>query len=205
MRHFIICGIGTDVGKTIASCHLAVALGYDYWKPIECGESDTEKVRTLIGPIGIHCHKPIYQLKAPLSPYQASCKEKITLDPLKIILPSTQNGLIIESCGGLMVPFTRNELISDIFSKWDCAWILVIRSYLGCINHSLLTHAWMKTERYKIAGVILNGSFDPMIKEYLLAQTGLSCLGELPADCPLTSSDIQRRSSSWNAQLHALI
>ena len=51
MKRIFVTGIGTDIGKTVASAILVEALKADYWKPIQAGElqnTDTMKVKNLI-------------------------------------------------------------------------------------------------------------------------------------------------------------
>ena len=38
MKKYFITGIGTEVGKTIASAIITQALKADYWKPVQAGE-----------------------------------------------------------------------------------------------------------------------------------------------------------------------
>jgi len=51
MKRYFVTGIGTGIGKTVASAILVEALKSDYWKPIQAGDlhqTDTMKVKSLI-------------------------------------------------------------------------------------------------------------------------------------------------------------
>src|ERR1035437_7015786 len=113
MKSFFVTGIGTDVGKTIASAILVEALSSDYWKPIQAGEldnTDSMKIRSLISNKKSVIHPETYRLSLPMSPHAAALADKIKINIKKIILPKTTNTLIIEGAGGLMVPLSDESL-----------------------------------------------------------------------------------------------
>ena len=93
MRLFVT-GIGTEVGKTIASSILVEALKADYWKPVQAGElenSDTMKVKSLISNTQSVFHKEAYQLNSPMSPHAAAERDNIRIELSKITPPKTEN------------------------------------------------------------------------------------------------------------------
>ena len=70
-----ITGIGTDVGKTVASAIVTQALEADYWKPVQAGDlelSDTHKVKNQVANEKSHFHPNAYALNTPASPHLAS-------------------------------------------------------------------------------------------------------------------------------------
>ena len=96
-----ITGIGTDVGKTIASAIVTEALQADYWKPIQAGDlsnSDSHKIKKYISNDTTIIHENSYQLNTPASPHFAAEIDGTTIDLNKIIEPITENHLVIESC-----------------------------------------------------------------------------------------------------------
>lgn len=140
-KTFFITGIGTEVGKTIASAIVTEAMGADYWKPIQAGDlknSDSHKVKKLVSNTDSHFFDNSYALNTPMSPHAAAEIDGIEIDLKMIKRPVTEKALVIEGAGGLMVPLNNKEVIADIISKEDVV-ILVSRHYLGSINHTLLS------------------------------------------------------------------
>ncbi len=86
----------------------------------------------------------------------------------KIELPNTANHLIIEGAGGILVPLNKTHYVIDIAKKFDAEVILVVRNYLGCINHSLLSIDYLMKNNFKLKGLILNGNFDAMVEESIV-------------------------------------
>src|SRR6195952_5566707 len=140
-KPLFITGIGTGIGKTIISAILVEKLKADYWKPIQSGdldESDTLKVKSLITNTKSVFHPEAYRLTQPYSPHKSADLDNVIIEADKIILPETDNQLIIEGAGGLMVPLADNFLMIDLIKTLNTEVILVSKHYLGSINHTLL-------------------------------------------------------------------
>ncbi|MBN9376867.1 MAG: dethiobiotin synthase [Chlamydiales bacterium 38-26] len=201
-KKFIVTGIGTEVGKTIASAILVHLLSGDYWKPIECGneeEKDSKIMKKLIDPRLHTVYPPAYSLQMPVSPHQAARAENVVIEPKKIYLPKTEKPLIIETAGGLMVPLNQKILNIDLFQLWEAAWILVSRHYLGSINHTLLTVDQLKTRGVNILGLIFNGLPQKDTEEAILSFTQLPLLGRLLPEQKIESSIIKKYAFLWKA------
>ena len=87
MNNIFITGIGTGVGKTVASACVTEALGAQYWKPIQAGlqdTTDTQTVRALISEPS-HVKDELYRLHMPASPHLAASREGITIYEEKIV------------------------------------------------------------------------------------------------------------------------
>jgi len=182
-RTLFITGIGTGIGKTIVSAVLTEKLKSDYWKPIQSGDlddSDTLKVKGLVSNTASVFHTEAYRLTQPYSPHKSAAIDGITIDLNKIIAPKTNNNLLIEGAGGLMVPLNDEYLMIDLIKKLDVEVLLVSQNYLGSINHTLLSVAMIKQYDIKIAGIIFNGKTDENSESYILNYTGLKLLGHLP-------------------------
>jgi len=172
--NLFITGIGTNVGKTVVSAILTEALEADYWKPIQSGTiegKDSETVTSLISNSKTVIHPETYLLKQPLSPHFAAKLDGVTIEMEKLQLPTTCNHLIIEGAGGLLVPINKNEYVIDVAKKIDCEIVLVISSYLGCINHTLLSIEYLKRNNFKIYALVFNGDFDLEVKQSILDYT----------------------------------
>lgn len=179
MKRFFVTGIGTDVGKTVASAILVESLHADYWKPIQAGDldnTDTMKVRSLISNTKSEFHPEIYQLTKPMSPHAAAEADGVKINIDALALPITSNSLIIEGAGGLMVPLNDEFLVVDLIQKLKAEVILVSKNYLGSINHTLLTVEALKKRGIPIAGIIFNGKSNKSSEDYILNYTGLKKL-----------------------------
>lgn len=178
MRLFVT-GIGTEVGKTIASSILVEALKADYWKPIQAGEldnSDTQKVKNLISNATSIFHKEAYQLNSPMSPHAAAERDNTTILLSKINAPKTDNHLIIEGAGGLLVPLNNQECILDIIPNLNAEVVIVSRHYLGSINHTLLTIQALKAKKIAIKGIIFSGNENNDTESIILKMSNIPML-----------------------------
>jgi dethiobiotin synthetase len=176
-----ITGIGTDVGKTITSAIITQSLEADYWKPIQAGDldnSDSHKIQRYIANDQTVIHENSYKLNTPASPHLAAKIDGITIDLKQIIEPKTENHLIIEGAGGLLVPLNDNDCIIDLIQK-DYKIILVSRHYLGSINHTLLSFEALKSRNLKVAGIIFSGDENQASEEIILNKTKAKFIGRI--------------------------
>jgi dethiobiotin synthetase len=158
-----ITGIGTDVGKTIASAIMVEHYQADYWKPVQSGDlhnSDTMKVQAMVSNSVSKFHAETYRLNQPFSPHKSAQLDGVTIDLEKFILPQTNNQLIIEGAGGLMVPLNDQQYVVDLISKLNVEVMLVVKHYLGSINHTVLSLELLKQRNIKLHSIIYNGPAD---------------------------------------------
>ena len=157
----IVAGTDTNVGKTIVSSLLVSKLNAHYWKPIQCGELDTGGDSATIKKLtGINENRIIpeaYRLKMAASPNQAAEAEGITIEDKNLILPSHDGPLVVELAGGLMVPLRDNWLQIDQIKIWNLPVVLVARSGLGTLNHTLLSLEAMEKRNIQVRTITLNG------------------------------------------------
>jgi dethiobiotin synthetase len=178
-----VSGIGTGIGKTMVSAVLVEKLKADYWKPIQSGDldkSDSFSIKNLISNKDSKIHPETYRLSQPYSPHKSAAIDKLNIDPQKIILPQTNNTLIIEGAGGLMVPLTDRFLMIDLIKKLTAPVVLVSQNYLGSINHTLLSIEALKRYGIPIKGIIFNGVKDIYTKEFILQYSEIALLGHIP-------------------------
>ncbi|WP_159799917.1 dethiobiotin synthase [Flavobacterium sp. MK4S-17] len=176
-----ITGIGTDVGKTVASAIITEALQADYWKPVQAGElenSDSHKVKRYISNTQSVIHKSSYTLSTPASPHFAAAEEDVVIDIKNITEPETQNHLVIEAAGGVLVPLNDTDIIIDLI-KPDYKVVVVSRHYLGSINHTLLTCEALKSRGISIGGIIFSGAEVQATESVILAKTGIKLIGRI--------------------------
>lgn len=182
-RKFIVAGIGTEIGKTICSAILCESLKADYWKPIQAGEldqSDSNTIKRLITNESTKIQKEAYRLQSPMSPHASAKIDGITIDKEKLILPTSENDLIIELAGGLMVPLTKDYLNIDWIQETGLPVILVSNYYLGSINHTLLSLEILKSRKIPLAGLIFNGEKTSSTFDVIMHRTDVDCLLEIP-------------------------
>lgn len=157
----IIAGTDTNVGKTIVSSLLVNKLDAHYWKPVQCGDLDTGGDSATVKKLsGIKANRIIpeaYRLKMPASPNQAAAAEGITIDKENLKLPNHEGALVVELAGGLMVPLRDDWLQIDQVKVWNLPVVLVARSGLGTLNHTLLSIEALENRNIKVATLILNG------------------------------------------------
>jgi dethiobiotin synthetase len=194
----VICGTDTDVGKTVVSALVVQGLGARYWKPVQCGlegGGDRERLRALIDPPADRLLQEAYRLAAPASPHWAAEREGLAIDPGRLALPHEEGDplpLVVETAGGLMVPLRRDWLQIDQIEHWGLPVLLVARSGLGTLNHTLLSLETLRRRRIPVLGLVLNGPLHPDNPRTLAELGGTAVLAELPPLEPLEASGLRR-------------
>jgi dethiobiotin synthetase len=181
-QQYIIAGIGTEIGKTFISSILTEALQADYWKPIQSGAldfTDTDTVRSLISNNKTVFHPETYRLNQPMSPHAAAAIDGVEIELSKFQLPQTDNHLIIELAGGIMVPLNDQETNLDLIKKLNVSVILVSKNYLGSINHTLLSAEILKLNNIPVKGLIFNGEQNKYSEDFILNYTKIQLLGRI--------------------------
>ena len=206
-----ITGIGTDVGKTIASAIITQSLEADYWKPVQAGDldnSDSHKIQKLTSTVTSSAverqiFENSYKLNTPASPHLAAEIDGITIDLKKIIEPSTNNHLVIEGAGGILVPLNDNDCIIDLIQS-DYKVILVSRHYLGSINHTLLTFEALKNRNIAVAGIVFSGDENKASEEIILSKTKAKYIGRIENEPYFDQNVIQYYADKFRDSLLAL-
>ena len=191
--NYFVTAIDTDSGKTIVSAILCEALRADYWKPVQSGEldnSDTMKVKSLVSNEITVFHKETYGLTQPYSPHKSAALDGLEIDPQQFVLPDTNNNLIIEGAGGLMVPLNNSFLVIDLIKQLNAEVILVSQNYLGSINHTILSAQILKQYQIPVAGIIFNGDKEPYSEDFILQYTGIKLLGHIPTCNSIAKSTV---------------
>ena len=173
MKQFIVAGIGTEIGKTVVSAILTAGLKADYWKPVQAGDldqGDAYWIRNWVPSATVH--PSIYALTQPMSPHSAAEIDGITITLENFKIPTDQT-LIVELAGGIMVPLNDRETNLDFIKHLNLPVILVSKNYLGSINHTLLSYELLKQHGVQIAGLVFNGPENPSGEKFILNHTGL--------------------------------
>ena len=180
---FIICGTDTDIGKTLISSFFVKGLNSFYWKPIQSGiesQTDSQTVEKLAQLSKEKIIKEAYVFTKPLSPHWAAEIDQKTINFEKLRLPKVQGSLIVETAGGLMVPITRNFLQIDQIKQWNLPVILVCKSSLGTLNHTLLSIEALKRRNIEILGLVVNGQKHLDNPRTLVDFSGIPLIAEFP-------------------------
>ena len=174
-----VTGIDTNVGKTVVAAIMTEALEADYWKPIQSGDlehSDSQKIKELLSNQKTKIFENAYAFENPASPHFAANVENRTIDINEIKRPETNNILVIEGAGGVLVPLNETHLVIDLMLPEDQI-VVVSKNYLGSINHTLLTIEALKNRKLNIAGIVFNGVKNEATESIILKYSGLKCLG----------------------------
>ena len=185
---FIVTGTDTDVGKTVFAAALVGALDGFYWKPVQAGlegGGDSTLAARLSGLPQSRILPETYRLTTPCSPHRAAAIDGVAIDPALLALPDVDRPLVVEGAGGVLVPLTRSLTYANVFGRWGCPAILVARTALGTINHSLLSIEALRSRGIDILGVAFVGEANPD-SEAIIAELGkVPRLGRLPNLAPL--------------------
>jgi dethiobiotin synthetase len=192
----IVGGTDTDVGKTVVSALLVQGLGACYWKPVQSGlaeGSDSQWVQTMLSLPPERLLKESYRLQAPVSPHWAAEQEQVVIDPNRLSLPSGDGPLVVETAGGVMTPLGRDWLQIDQIRGWGLPLVLVARSGLGTLNHTLLSLEALRHRSIPVLGLVLNGPLHPDNPRTLEQLGGVPVLAQLPRLEPLNAAALQRQ------------
>ena len=173
MKQFIVAGIGTEIGKTVVSAILTTGLKADYWKPVQAGDldqGDAYWIRNWVPSATVH--PSTYALTQPMSPHSAAEIDGITITLENFKIPTDQT-LIVELAGGIMVPLNDRETNLDFIKHLNLPVILVSKNYLGSINHTLLSYEILKQHGIPMAGIVFNGPENSSGEKFILNHTGL--------------------------------
>ena len=192
----IVAGTDTDVGKTVVSALLVQGLAARYWKPVQSGladGSDSQWVQERLNLPPGRILNESYRLQAPVSPHWAAEQEQLLIDPQRLSLPPGDEPLVLETAGGVMTPLRRDWLQIEQIGRWGLPLVLVARSGLGTLNHTLLTLEALRHRSIPVLGLVLNGPLHPDNPRTLAELGGVPVLAQLPRLEPLDAAALQRQ------------
>jgi dethiobiotin synthase len=164
-----------------------------YWKPVQAGleETDEATIRALTEAGDERFIATTYSLPEPLSPHEAAKRAGVVIEMDNFKLPNDDEPLIVEGAGGLMVPLNGNSLVIDLIVQLGLPAILVCRTGLGTINHSLLSLEALRARNIPVAGVILNGPDVPHNRAAIETYGKVRIIGHIPPLEPLTRKTLE--------------
>jgi dethiobiotin synthase len=202
LRGVFVTGTGTGVGKTVVSAallHRYEAPSLRYWKPVQTGtlqDDDTSSVMALSG-----CGPSVVldagvRLPQPVSPHLAARLEGQVIrvpELMERIAREPDAVWVVEGAGGVLVPLDDHTTIAVLMRALALPVVVVARSDLGTINHTLLTLEALRTRALRVAGVVMFGVPHPENRAAIEHYGKAAVLGELPPLDPLTADDL----GSW--------
>lgn len=203
-RGFFITGIGTEVGKTVASAIMVSTLNASYWKPVQAGDlhdTDTDKVQRLTG---CTAHPERFRLQRPMSPHAAAAAEGIGIRTGDFILPESETPIVVEGAGGVLVPLNDKETMLDLMLHLALPVIVVSRNYLGSINHTLLTVEVLRARRIEVAGILFNGQKNEETERVILGMSRLPLLGRIPLMKEVTPEEVDSAAQGIAPHIRSL-
>lgn len=187
---FVVAGTDTDVGKTVFAAALTGALDAWYWKPVQAGlddagGSDSASVARLSSVAASRILPEAYRLNTPCSPHFAAELDEVEIDTERLDLPGVEGPLIVEAAGGLLVPLSRSVTYIEVLARWSCPVILVARTKLGTINHSLLSLEALRARDISVHGIAFVGDSNDESERIICEMGKVQRLGRLPFLDPL--------------------
>jgi len=192
-----VTGTDTDVGKTVVAAALTLGLDAYYWKPIQSGltpSTDTADVRRWTGLPGERFVPESYRLREPMSPHAAAEIDDVTIHVERIVateLP-TDRPVVIEGAGGLMVPLNGTDLMIDLVARLGAPVVLVARTALGTLNHTLLSVSELRRRSIPLLGVVLNGDEHESNRRAIERYGEVPVLGRVPRLDTLDTPSLRR-------------
>lgn len=203
-----VTGIGTGIGKSVVSAILCEALGADYWKPVQAGnldDSDSMTVSRLVSNPRTKVHSERYRLTLAASPHTAAAHDGIEIERESFVLPGTSRDLVIEGAGGVLVPLAKGLLVVDLIKDLQAQAVVVSRSYLGSINHTLLTVEALKRRGIPILGIVFNGPENRSGEDFIREHTELRSLGRVEDEPLVDQATVSQYASRFRQVLHFLL
>lgn len=190
MKGVFVTGTDTGIGKTLVAAWLAQHWGAAYWKPVQSGSvegTDADEVGKLAPAAVVHPSAVV--LKAPLSPHEAARRERTRVDLSSLLPPpATERPLVVEGAGGVMVPINEVALMIDLMERVGLPAVIVARTALGTINHTLLTLEALRRRSMPILGVVLNGQRNPANRQAIEHFGAVPVLAEIQPLFAVTAS-----------------
>jgi malonyl-CoA O-methyltransferase len=189
------------VGKTLVSACLVRKWQADYWKPAQTGVAeepgDSETVAHLASLPPSRVHPPRHVFEAPLSVEAAAALEGRQVRLADFTLPAASAPLVVEGAGGVLVPLAQGVLMIDLMAQLDLPVVLVARTALGTINHTLLSLAALRARNVRVAGVVLAGAPYPGNRDSIARHGAVRILHELPVLAEVTPASVARASETF--------
>jgi dethiobiotin synthetase len=121
-----------------------------------------------------------YVLPDAMAPHEAARRAGIRIDMAKLEPPATSRLLVVEGAGGMLVPLTGEAYVIDLAAELHLPILLVARSTLGTINHTLLSIEALRRRGLPLAGVVINGPETPHNRVAIERYGDVDVIAEIP-------------------------
>ena len=215
MKSLFITGTDTDVGKTYITAGLAIMLrkmGVDVgvMKPFAAGVVQkkgykSEDVEILTKSAQTNDPENLVNpqfFPIPASPYTAWKKLKIKPKIPLILsgfkkLSNMHEMLLVEGMGGILTPILEDYYVTNLIKDMKIPTIIVTRSKVGTVNHTLMTVKMCEKYKIPIKGIIINNFDDGgypinQLRKDLEALTGVKVLGSIPFIDDMSDESLHR-------------
>lgn len=194
MKGLFVTGTDTGVGKTVAAAALMHRYRGNrplrYWKPIQTGieiDDDTATLRSLGACSEDELFDQGVRLPKPVSPHLAAqwAGQRIDLAELLGLVPDGNTTWIVEGAGGVLVPINESQTMADWIACLGLPVLVVARSGLGTINHTLLTLEALRARSLRVAGVMMIGEPNVDNRAAIEQYGHVPVVAEMPVLTPL--------------------
>jgi len=203
MKSLFITGTDTNVGKTYIAAGLAVTLrkmnvDVGIMKPFAAGKSQKRGYKSedveILSKAAQVCDPEILVnpqfFTMAASPYTASKSLKVKVKKTTVLssfnkLSKLHKILLVEGMGGIMTPILKNYYVADLIKEMKIPAVIVTRTMVGTVNHTIMTVKMCQKYKIPIRGIIIN-NFDSdgysvkILKRDLQDLTGVPILGDIP-------------------------
>lgn len=207
MNGVVVLGTDTDAGKTAFSLLWLHAQGdrFDYWKPVETGDSDTEKVAHLAPHVRVH--PSFARFAEPVAPPLAARLEGRrcpTSEELAAAIPATDRDLLIETFGSPLSPLTETELQVEFIRRLRLPAVLVASSAVGAVGRVLQSILALRSHGIRPRRVALTGPRDEYAEEEIVKhQPGIEVVS-LPLPATWDEAELQTLAGEYHTSLQPL-
>lgn len=207
LRGLFITGTDTDVGKTAVAAALMHRYRefhtLKYWKPIQTGievSDDTATVRKLGGCDDSELFDSGIRLPGAVAPYLAAEQSgtHVTIADVTRRVENQPDSVrwVVEGAGGVLVPINESEFMVDLMVGLGMPVLVVTRSSLGTINHTLLTIKDLRRRNHEVAGVIMVGPKSEANRRAIERFGSVAVIDEMPQFPALTLESLGRWATS---------
>lgn len=201
MSGVFVTGTDTGVGKTLVSAILVRALRAAYFKPLQTGLADEPGDAATVArltPLEAEFVLPsVYAFQASLSPEAAGAAEGVVIDPGRLVVPARERPVVVEGAGGVLVPVAPGVLMADVMRRFGMPVLVVARSGLGTINHTLLTIEAMRGRGLLVAGVVMSGTPHAGNRAAIERIGGVAVVAELPVLPAVDARVVAAIAADW--------
>jgi len=167
-----------------------------YWKPVQTGiecDDDTATVRALAACGPEEVWDQGIRLERPIAPHLAArlVDRVISVESVLGDGPDDEGrAWVVEGAGGVLVPLNDTETMATLMERLGLPAVVVTRSTLGTINHTLLTLEALRTRGIRVAGIVMVGPRNLENRNAVEVRGGAPVVAELPLLSPLTPASL---------------